>query len=424
MVASQIIQEKLISKNKFLFPLLMWLFSRFVVAVSMLLIAPLLPAPPNGIVPTFSWNVFFAWDSVWYEKIATSGYEYINDGQHHSVAFFPLFPLLIRAAMSLGLPFVVAGTLVNNFAFLAALLLIYHWIGNSYGRSSARWTVMFLAWFPLSIYSSVIYSEGLYLLLSSAALRAFEKKQYWWLILWGSLTTATRPTGIALIPALLFVSWKEHKTKLAYVASLATGLGLVFYTLYCQIYFHDALAFIHVQKAWQPPQDYFGQRWLKMVMQIAIGTRNWKHGAIVDIWHPVLFVTICTTWYLMWRSRFRLGTAKTSYGIGFLGFILWLIAGSPLINTAIIFGGAYLLWHFRSQLSLVLIAYGFCSLAIIFTTGRTESAERYAYAIVSIAIAFGILLSRYPRYGYILVTFLSLLLAIYAMRFSQQIWVA
>ena len=126
----------------------------------------------------------------------------------------------------------------------------------------------------------------------------------------------------------------------------------------------------------------------------------------------------------MWRSRFRLGAARTSYGIGFLGFILWLIAGSPLINTAIIFGGAYLLWYFRSQLSLVLIAYGFCSLAIIFTTGRTESAERYAYAIVSIAIAFGILLSRYPRYGYILVTFFSLLLAIYAMRFSQQIWVA
>ena len=363
MVENQIIRENIVSKNKFFFPLLVWLFSRLAIAVSMLLIAPLLPAPQDGIVPTFGWNVFFAWDSAWYEKIATSGYEYLNDGLHHSVAFFPLFPLLIRAVMSLGLPFLVAGNLVNNFTFLGALLLIYNWVENSYGKSSARWTIMSLAWFPLSLYGSVIYSEGLYLLLSSAALRAFEKKQYWWLILWGSLTTATRPTGIALIPALLLVSWQEQRKVIAYIASLATGFRIVFYTLYCQIYFQDALAFIHVQKAWQPSQDFYGQRWLKMVMQITIGTTNWKHGAIVDIWHPLLFITICSSCYLIWRSRFRLGTAKTTYGIGFLGFILWLIVGNPLINTSIVFGGAYLLWHFRSRLSLVLIAYGFCSLA-------------------------------------------------------------
>ena len=424
MFATQTIQEKLINKKKFLFPLLMWLFSRLVIAIAMLLIAPLLPAPPDGIVPSFGWNVFFAWDSAWYEKIATSGYEYINDGLHHSVAFFPLFPLLVRVVMSLGLPFVIAGTLVNNLAFLGALLLIYGWVENRYGKSSARWTTILLAWFPLSIYGSVIYSEGLYLLLSSAALRAFEKKQYWWLILWGALTTATRPTGLALIPTLLIVSWQEHRAIFAYVASLATGLGLFFYSLYCQIYFQDALAFIHVQKAWQPPQDYYGQRWLKMVGQIAIGTSNWKHGAVVDIWHPLLFIIICICGSLLWRSRNRLGIVKTHYGIGFLVFILWLIAGSPLINTAIIFGGAYSLWYFRSQLSLVLIVYGFCSLAIIFTTGRTESAERYAYGIVSIAIAMGKLLSRYPRYGYMVVAFCSLVLAIYAMRFSQRIWVA
>ncbi len=424
MVASQIAQAKLISKNKFLFPLLVGLFSRLVIAVSMLLIAPLLPAPPEGIVPNFSWDVFFAWDSVWYEKIATSGYEYINDGQHHSVAFFPLFPLIVRAVMSLGLPFIVAGTLVNNSAFLGAILLIYNWVENNYGISSARWTVLVLAWFPLSIYGSVIYSEGLYLLLSSAALQAFEQKKYWWLILWGTLTTATRPTSMALIPALLLVSWQEHRPKIAYIASLATGLGLFFYSLYCQIYFQDALAFVRVQKAWQPPQDYYGQRWLKMIMQVAIGTSNWQHGAIVDPWHPLLFIIISISSYFLWRSRFRLGTIKTTYIVSFLVFILWLVAGNPLINTAIVFGGAYLLWYFRSQLSLTVITYGYCSLAVIFTTGRTESAERYAYGIVSIAISFGIVLSRYPRYGYIAVAFFSLLLAIYAMRFAQGIWVA
>ena len=45
---------------------------------------------------------------------------------------------------------------------------------------------------------------------------------------------------------------------------------------------------------------------------------------------------------------------------------------------------------------------------VIFITGRTESAERYAYGIVSIAITIGNLLSRYPRCGYMVVAFFSL----------------
>lgn len=37
-----------------------------------------------------------------------------------------------------------------------------------------------MAWCPLSLFAGVIYTEGLYLLLSTAALRAFDKQQYGW----------------------------------------------------------------------------------------------------------------------------------------------------------------------------------------------------------------------------------------------------
>lgn len=402
-------------KYRLLFPLKVWLFSRLVICIVMLAIAPLLPAPPGGIAVTFGWDVFAAWDSDFYEKIATFGYN-----TPHSVAFFPLYPLLVKSVMAL-VPFVVAGTLVNNLAFLAALTYIYNWVASCYGQKVAKWTVVVLALFPLSIFGTVIYSEGLYLLLSSVALRAFEQKRYGWVVLGGMLATATRPTAIALMPTFLIVSWRERRGTIAYFASLATGLGVFCYSLYCQIYFQDAFAFIRVQKAWQPAQDFFGQDWLKMVMQVAVGTRNWQRGTIVDIWHPLIFLVICVSSYLLWKSSFK---KLRDYGLCFLGFVFWLVAGNPLINSAIAFGGIYLLWYFRSSLSNTLITYGACSYALILSTGRATSAERYVYGIVSIAIALGLLLSRYPRTGYIVSAFFALLLILYSLRFAQHLWVA
>lgn len=402
-------------KYRLLFPLCLWLSSRLVICIVMLAIAPLLPAPPGGIAATVGWDVFAAWDSDFYERIAVFGYN-----TPHAIAFFPLFPLLVRGLMTLGLPFLVAGTLVNNLAFLAALIFIHNWVATSHSRSIARWTTVVLTLFPLSIFDTVIYSEGLYLLFSAVALRAFEQKRYWWVVLGGSLATATRPTAIALIPAFLIVSWREGRKLKAYVASLATGLGVFFYSLYCQIYFQDALAFIRVQKAWQPAQDFFGQDWLKMLMQVAVGTRNWQRGTIVDVWHPLIIGVICVSSYLLWKSRFKL----RGYGLCFLIFVLWLVAGNPLINTAIAFGGIYLLWYFRSQLSNTLVTYGICSYAVILSTGRTTSVERYVYAIISVAVSLGIVLSRYPRTGYIVSAFFALLLILYSLRFAQHLWVA
>jgi hypothetical protein len=82
----------------------MWLLSRLVIAVTMLLIAPSLPAPTGGIVPTADWSVFSYSDSPRYETIATRGYEYGSDvHEKYNIVFFPLFPLITRAVMTLGL---------------------------------------------------------------------------------------------------------------------------------------------------------------------------------------------------------------------------------------------------------------------------------------------------------------------------------
>ncbi|ACC84264.1 membrane protein [Nostoc punctiforme] len=419
------IRKKILANGLF-FVIAMWLSSRLLIAIAMLLIAPLFPSSSTGVTATFSWDVFHAWDSVWYEKIVTSGYDFSSEVKEiHTVAFFPLFPLLSWIIMLTGLPFKVAGLLVNNSAFLAALIILYFWVQELYDTSTARWATATLAWCPYSLYGTVIYTEGLFLLCTTSALRAFDKKQYIWVGFWGALSTATRLPGVALIPAFLFVSWKERRGIKAYIASLTVGLGISLYSLYCQIKFGDALAFIHAQKAWRGDATGFAwEGWWKMLMQITVGFTNWKSGYIKDPLYPLLFLIIIGSGYLLWRFRVYLGMSKFRYGLYFLWLLLWSLTGDELFKIALVFGGIYLLWLSRAKIPLVTVVYGFSSFALILNTGITASAERYAYGIVSLSIAFGLLLANYPRWGYPIMYFFGILMFTFSIRFARDLWVA
>ena len=418
--------EKKILPGGLFFVIAMWLSSRLLIAIAMLVIAPLFPSSSTGVTATFSWDVFHAWDSVWYEKIVTSGYDFSSEVKEiHTVAFFPLFPLLSRIIMFTGLPFKVAGILVNNSAFLAALIILYFWVQELYDTSTARWATATLAWCPYSLYGTVIYTEGLFLLCTTSALRAFDKKQYIWVGFWGALSTATRLPGVALIPAFLFVSWKERRGIKAYIASLTVGLGISLYSLYCQIKFGDALAFIHAQKAWRGDATGFAwEGWWKMLMQITVGFTNWKSGYIKDPLYPLLFLIIIGSGYLLWHFRLHLGMSKFRYGLYFLWLLLWSLTGDELFKIALVFGGIYLLWFSRDKIPFVTVVYGFSSFALILNTGITASAERYAYGIVSLSIAFGLLLANYPRWGYPIMYFFAILMFTFSIRFARDLWVA
>lgn len=421
-MAIQLNIKKVLGTNDFFYPAAMWLSSRLLIWIAMLLVAPLLPKPSGGVAAIFGWEVFSAWDSGQYQAIATSGYEYANDSNGHNLAFFPLFPLILRGLMAIHLPFEVAGILINNIAFLAALCFLYFWVKEHHSIKAARWSTAVLAWCPLSLFATVIYTEGLYLWLSTATMQAFDRQQYSRTVLWGVMATATRPTGIALILALAIASFKQRRPPIAYVAAFATSIGLLLFSLYCAIKFGDPLAFIHAQRGWRPSLGFDWQNWWKMLMQVIVGTTNWKQGTIKDPLHPILFTLIISIGYYLWHFRKRLGSTKIEYSFAALGLFLWLLSGDPLINTVCVLGSVYLLWHLRHQLTPVTVIYGFCGIGLIFASGGTLSLSRLVYGIVSSSIALGIVLSRYPRLGYLTLLFFAILLVSFSIRFSQNLW--
>ncbi|MBK1988223.1 hypothetical protein A0J48_011855 [Sphaerospermopsis aphanizomenoides BCCUSP55] len=364
--------------NGYVFVILMWLLSRLVIIVAMQIVAPLIyksPVPlywqppyPLGYSPDFfpqlSWELFSHWDGKWYRQIAIEGYNYLDDGNQHSVAFYPLFPLIIRGLMMFGLSFEVAGTLVNNFSFLGALLLVYDWAKERHGSNVARWVVAVMAWCPFSLYGTVIYTEGLFLFLTTAALRAFEHRQYVWAAIFGSLASATRATGITLLPTFMIVAWMERRSLSAYTAGLFVSVGLLLFSVYCAFSFADPLAFIHVQKAWGQPS-----------------------------WWDIFLEAL-------------------------------LVGKDGLIKVVMVFGGGYLLWYYRHQLSKVAVVYGFCYLLMIIFSGALSSINRYAYGLVSLSLALGLLFSQQKSWKYFVFIWFTILLFWYAFNFTIWNWVA
>jgi Gpi18-like mannosyltransferase len=293
----------------FIFVFSMWLLSRLLIFLAMGVIAPLVPqfliqVDPNAVpnfIPALGWKMFTHFDGGAYLEIATSGYNYANG--RGNVVWFPLFPLVISGVMKLGIPSEVAGTLVNNFAFLGALVILHSWVKEHSGIVAARWTIAVLAWCPFSLFGTVIYTEGLFLLVTTAALRAFDRGHYRWAILWGAMATATRVPGTALVPAFLFVSWKEKRPTVAYITAFAVGIGLIAFSLYCGFAFGDFLAFVHGQKAWQQASSMF-----KEIRQL------------------INVLEICGCGYLLWRMATKLPRVTFAYGFCYL--LLILISGA------------------------------------------------------------------------------------------------
>lgn len=317
-----------------------------------------------GFLPKSGWELFSHWDGKWYTKIATLGYSFADDGEQHSVAFYPLFPLLIRGLMALGMPVEVAGVFINSLAFLGALVLLYFWVEERYNTGAASWTIAVLAWFPFSLFCTVMYTEGLFLLLTTSALRFFERGEYLRAAVCGALTTATRGPGVTLIPTFLLVAWMEKRPRSAYIAAFAVGLGLLSFSLYCAIRFEDPLAFVRVQKGWVHPS------WLDLLAQ---------------------------------AFTFQI---------------------SAISKFVMIFGSAYLLWVFRKQLSSIVLTYGFCSLALLVSSGALSSINRYAYGIVSLSIALGLLLAARPIWGYGLMGLFAVYLLYISVKFAGFFWIA
>ncbi|MCI0394030.1 MAG: hypothetical protein L0332_23210 [Chloroflexi bacterium] len=251
-------------------PAVAFAVTRLGIALVAYVAAPILvdaPAPPpyhirpdNVLLDTFGSR----WDTGFYLSIAEEGYRY-RDVTLPSVAFFPLYPLLIRAVSAVVGDSLVAGLLVSNLALLGAAILLYRLVDEEYGAALAGRAVWYLLIFPTSFFGSAIYTESLFLLAAIGALY-LARRGYWEsAALLGMAAALTRLVGLIVAPMLLVEWWRQRRQRppesrpplKAGLAALVAPLGTAAYMLYLTLAFGDPLAFARASAAWarqpQPP---------------------------------------------------------------------------------------------------------------------------------------------------------------------------
>ena len=241
------------------------------------------------------------WDCAWYLRTATSGYDLEpmttppTQGQANW-AFFPLYILAVRAARAVtGLSIVESGILVSVLCFTGFLIASLEYRRITRPHSGQLAWIAFALTFPFTFYFFIPYSESAYALIATLVLIGIAAHRPSLTGVSGALLSATRPTGILLMPCIAvergLVAWRHvramrRRPSALEVASILgdallplalVPIGLTAFMAYLYLRTGDALAFSHVQVGWN-------RHLHNPLMVLVSGYRQWD-------WHRVTTAT-------------------------------------------------------------------------------------------------------------------------------------
>jgi hypothetical protein len=244
-------------------------------------------------VHAFDW-----WDGWWYVGIARRGYRFFHPERQSPVAFFPLYPLLIRATARLVGGAVLAGFLLTVVSGLGAAVVFHRWCLTRFGSRTARTAVLLLLLYPFAFYlMGAVYADALFLFTAVAAFLALECDRPVVAGLCAALATATRPVGIAVVLGLWVLALQRrgvldrlrgpdrtpwygllHLLRRADLGLLLAPGGLVAFCVFLWIRFSSPFAFLETAGAagWDQPAGF--HTWFKIHWIKAMWHGPWTNG--------------------------------------------------------------------------------------------------------------------------------------------------
>lgn len=287
------------------------------------------------------------WDSEWYASIAKDGYWYVP-GEQSPVAFFPAYPMSIRAFHALGLNRFVVGILLAAVLGCGGLFLFNRWAAHLHGEERALSATALFVGYPFAFYLfGAMYSDALFLCAAVGAFYALERNRLLAAVLLGAVATAARPIGPAIVLGLvarrleLRSSAGEQIGASDLVPALA-GAGLAAYALFLWQRFGDLLAFVHVQSA--PGWDHLAgaSSYLKLPFWEMLAGAPTGSGALLRLLNAALAIMAFACAIPMWRRWSR----------GYAVYVA-VAVGMPLISSKDFMGlGRYAMAAFPSFVML------------------------------------------------------------------------
>jgi hypothetical protein len=199
-----------------------------------------LPRPRNAV--GLITQVLTSWDGAWYYRIVRDWYptSIPVDVTYHDMearaAFFPVFPMLVRAVDAV-LPGgdVFAGVLLNFVLGAVAIWLVGLLARDLFGERIAYRAMLLMAFFPGSLALSLTYSEATLITVAAACLLMLERKQWLAAGVLAAIGSGTRPNGVALIVACAVAALfaiKDDRDWRSLIAPVLAPIGFVSFQLY------------------------------------------------------------------------------------------------------------------------------------------------------------------------------------------------
>ncbi len=187
-----------------------------------------------------------SWDGAWYLEVVRHGYPRVvpanlpfgGDEATHAarVAFFPLYPSLVRVVDAVLPGGDVGAAVFTNFLLGFLVVLGIGWLAREwFDDDVARRAMILTAIFPGSFVLSFAYSEALLIVLACACLYWLGRKQWELAGLAALLGGLTRPNGLALAVAcavVAVVAIRRDREWRALVAPLLAPLGFIGFQLF------------------------------------------------------------------------------------------------------------------------------------------------------------------------------------------------
>lgn len=202
------------------------------------------------------------WDCGWYLGIAEQGYALVpaEGSGKANWAFFPLYPLAIRAvSWATGLAPVLAGLLVSNLAILAGTWAGARYLQRTRPGAPVFWFVVFCAAGPYSFYFTTDYTEALFFALAAFAMLSWRQDRPLQAAVAAAFLSATRAVGVFLVLGFVADLVRRHgrsvigtclRDSRILLAILVCPLGLFLYIGFLTLHTGDGFAFSHVQAGW------------------------------------------------------------------------------------------------------------------------------------------------------------------------------
>ncbi|WP_172383419.1 mannosyltransferase family protein [Streptomyces sp. MNP-20] len=228
-----------------------------------------------------------SWDCDWYLKIAEHGYADTlgHTFDTNNLAFFPLYPLLIRAGEHLvPAPRGAVGLAIAGAASFLAAWGIFKVGDRLHGRRTGVLLVLLWACLPVALVQWMGYTESLFTAFAAWCLYAVLTGRWVAAGALASLAGLTRPTGIALAAAVTvtaLLALRRRFSAAALAGAVLAPLGWLAYVGWVGVRLGRWDGYFAVQKWWHNEWDG------------GIGTLRWVKSLFV-VERPQLFLVMVT----------------------------------------------------------------------------------------------------------------------------------